>query len=244
MSTCSNCNRSSDFRRSQHNTTNHQYAVWRIRPTKALLPSINVIERICAEAVTRATRRIHTALTESLTDVHRSQLDGLLNPRENGNSSTMIWLRQSPGAPTARHVLEHIDRLNAIEALMLPEGIERQIHRNRLLKLAREGGQMTAQHLRDLEPKRRYATLVAVVLGARATVIDEIVDLHDRIIGTLFNRAKRSHEQQFQQSGKAINKKVRLYWRIGQALLAAKKRVPISLRPLNPSCPGMRLRRA
>jgi TnpA family transposase len=194
-----------------------------LRRQAILLPSINVIERICSEAVTRATHRIHRLLTESLTDAHRRQLDGLLNPRENSQSSTMIWLRQSPGAPSARHLLEHIDRLNALEALMLPDGIERHIHRNRLLKLAREGGPMTAQHLRDLEPTRRYATLVAVVLEARATVIDEIVDLHDRIIGALFNRAKRRHEQQFQQSGKAINEKVRLYWRIGHALLEAKQ---------------------
>jgi DNA invertase Pin-like site-specific DNA recombinase len=49
---------------------------------------------------------------------------------------------------------------------------EAQIHQNRLLKLAREGGQMTAQHLRDLETTRRYATLVAVVLEAKATIID------------------------------------------------------------------------
>jgi TnpA family transposase len=194
-----------------------------LRSQSILLPSINVIERICAEALTRATRHIHALLTESLTDAHRRQLDGLLNPRENSNASAMAWLRQSPGAPSARHVLEHIDRLNAMEALMLPDGIERQIHQNRLLKLAREGGQMTAQHLRDLETTRRYATLVAVVLEARATVIDEIVDLHDRVIGALFNRAKRSHEQQFQQSGKAINEKVRLYWRIGHALLEAKQ---------------------
>ena len=61
------------------------------------------------------------------------------------------------------------------------------------------------------------------MLEARATVIDEIVDLHDRIIGALFNRAKRSHEQQFQQSGKAINEKVRLYWRVGHALLEARQ---------------------
>ena len=110
-----------------------------------------------------------------------------------------------------------------MEALFLPDGLERLIHQNRLLKLAREGGQMTAQHLRDLETTRRYATLVAVVLDAKATVIDEIVDLHDRIIGTMFNPAKRSHEQHFQQSGKAINEKVRLYWRIGHALLEAKQ---------------------
>jgi hypothetical protein len=39
-----------------------------------------------------------------------------------------------------------------MEALMLPDAIERQ---NRLLKFACEGGQMTAQHLRDLETRNR-----------------------------------------------------------------------------------------
>ena len=87
------------------------------------------------------------------------------------------------------------------------------------MKLAREGNQMTAQHLRDLEPDRRYATLVAVILETKATIIDQIVDLHDRLIGALFNRAKRAHAEQFQQSARAINEKLRLYWRSGEALL-------------------------
>ena len=118
-------------------------------------------------------------------------------------------------------MLEHIERLNALQALELPAGIERQVHQNRLLKIAREGSHMTSADLGS--SARRYATLVAVVLEAKATVIDEIVELHDRIIGMLFNRAKRNHEQQFQESGKAINEKVRLYWRIGHALLEAKQ---------------------
>jgi hypothetical protein len=195
-----------------------------LRRQSILLPSVNVIERICAEAITRATRRVHASLTEALTPQHQSQLDGLLNLRENSKVGTLTWLRQPPGAPNAKHLLEHIDRLRAIETLGLPGGIEREVHQNRFLKLAREGGQMTAQHVRELEPTRRYATLVAVVLEAKATVIDEIVDLNDRIIGTLFNRARRRHEQQFQQSGKAINEKVRLFYRVGQALLEAKLR--------------------
>lgn len=56
-----------------------------------------------------------------------------------------------------------------------------------------------------------------------ATVTDEIIDLHDRIIGKLFNIAKHKHQQQFQASGKEINDKVRLYGRIGQALIDAKQ---------------------
>jgi TnpA family transposase len=77
--------------------------------------------------------------------------------------------------------------------------------------------------LRDLETTRRYATLLAVLLEAKATLIDQALDLHDRIIGALFNRAKRRHAEEFQQSGEAIHEKVRLYWRIGEALLQARQ---------------------
>ncbi len=62
-----------------------------------------------------------------------------------------------------------------------------------------------------------------MVLESTATVIDELVDLHDRILVKLFSGAKHKHQQQFQKQGKAINDKVRLYFRIGQALLEAKE---------------------
>ena len=198
-------------------------ALQNLRRQSILLPSVKVIERICAEAITRATRRIHTSLTEALTPEHQCQLDALLNLRENSKVSTLVWLRQPRERPTPSTCSNTSSDSRRCEALKLPVGIERAVHQNRLLKLAREGGQMTAQHVRELEPTRRHATLVAVVLEAKATVIDEIVDLNDRIIGTLFNRARRHHEQQFQQSGKAINEKVRLFYRVGQALLEAKR---------------------
>lgn len=81
---------------------------------------------------------------------------------------------------------------------------------------------MTPQDLGKFENERRYATLVAVVLESTATVTDELVDLHDRILIKLFSSAKNKHQQQFQKQGKAINDKVRLYSKIGQALLEAK----------------------
>ncbi|MCU9672258.1 hypothetical protein KSF96_023615, partial [Escherichia coli] len=66
-------------------------------------------------------------------------------------------------------------------------------------------------------------TLAAVVLESTATVIDELADLHDRILVKLFTGAKHKHQQQFQKQGKAINDKVRLYSRIGQVLRDAKE---------------------
>lgn len=194
-----------------------------LRRKSVILPVIDTIERICSEAITRANRRLHAALADPLSAEHRKRLDDLLRRRENGRMTRLAWLRQSPAKPNSRHMLEHIERLKVWHELDLPVGIERQVHQNRLLKIAREGGQMTPADLAKFEPQRRYATLVAVAVEGMATVTDEVIDLHDRIIGKLFNTAKHKHQQQFQASGKSINEKVRLYGRIGQALLEAKQ---------------------
>ena len=140
-----------------------------LRQQRIILPTVDVIERVCSEALTRGTRLVYETLTAPLGDFHRRALDGLLAIREGTKGSGLIWLRQPPGPPKPKHVLAHLERLKTIRDLSLPDGLEHAIHQNRLLKLAREGGQMTAQHLRDLELNRRYATLVAVILDTRAT---------------------------------------------------------------------------
>ena len=194
-----------------------------LRRQNILLPSPNVIERICAEAITRANRDVHAALTEGLSEAHCHRLDGLLKIKDGSKLTWLAWLRQSPAKANSVHMNAHIERLKTLLAIELPNGIERNVHQNRLLKIAREGGQMQVTDLAKFETQRRYATLVALVIEGMATVIDEIIDLHDRIMGKLFAAAKNKHQQQFQASGKAINDKVRLYGRIGRALLDAKQ---------------------
>ncbi len=84
-----------------------------LRCQHVVIPALEVIERICAEAITRATRNIHAALTDSLSAEHRHRLDDLLKRREEGKSTRLAWLRQSPVKPNSRHMLEHIERLKA-----------------------------------------------------------------------------------------------------------------------------------
>ena len=194
-----------------------------LKQHRIILPALDVIERVCSEAITRGTRQLYKAMISSLTSDHFRSLDNLLTVPEGGKGSVLIWLRQPPGSPRPKHILIHLKRLRVIRDLLLPKGLEQTVHQNRLLKLAREGAQMTTQHLRDLEPIRRHATLIAVILDTQATLIDEIIELHDRFMGSMFSKAKRKHSERFQQSGKTINDKVRLYSRIGRALVAAKK---------------------
>lgn len=198
------------------------HALETLRTDRIILPAMTVVERACAEAVTRANRRIYHALTASLQPYHRRALDKLLDVMPDSHLTWLSWLRQSPAKPNSRYMKEHIDRLRAFRALSLPDGLGHQVHQNRLLKMAREGGQMQPSDLAKFEDERRYATLAALAIEGTATVTDELVELHDRIMMKLFSAAKNKHQQAFQQQGKAINDKVRLYSRIGQALVRAK----------------------
>ena len=193
-----------------------------LRRQGTLLPAVAVLERLSAEALTRANRQLYDTLTEDLTLETRRGLEDLLTRREGSSLTWLAWLRQAPAAPTSRQMVEHLARLAAWQHLGLPAELARQVHQNRLLKIAREGAQMTPADLARFEPVRRLATLVALALEGTATVLDELLDLHDRIIGKVFNAAKNKHQQQFQAAGKAINQQLRLFGQIGQALLTAR----------------------
>ena len=224
----------SDYRRVVHHPTDlaqqtdrgivlAETLVEMLRQQRIILPALDVIKRMCGKALTRGTCQVYKALTVPLADHHRHALDSVLANCDGSQFSVLTWLRQSPGPPKPKHILAHLERLKVLRELLVLDESEHAVHHNRLLKLAREGGQMTAHHLRDLEPDRRYATLVATILDTRSTLIDEIIDVHDCFMGTRFSKATRKHSDRFQESGKAINDKVRLYSRIGRALLEAKQ---------------------
>ena len=153
----------------------------------------------------------------------REKLERLIEPPSSGRASKLAWLRSPVGAPNPRNLLALIDRLKVIREIELPPDLARSVHQNRLLQLAREGAQTDVPHLRDFETARRHGTLVAILLESTATLTDEILDMHDRIIGSAFAKAKRTYTTSFQESAKAINEKVRLYAKVGHALIEAKE---------------------
>jgi hypothetical protein len=179
-----------------------------LRKHHVIQPALTVVERACAEALTYSDRRIYRALTESFTEQHKRSLDNLLKIKPESNITWLVWLRQSPLKANSRYMLEYIERFKTFQSLALPDVIGRDVHQNRLLKLVREGGQMTPRNIRKFESDRRYATLVVLSLEGSATVTDEIIDLHDRILVKLFNTAKNKQQHQFQKQGKDINDKV------------------------------------
>ncbi|PZS08516.1 MAG: Tn3 family transposase, partial [Chloroflexi bacterium] len=200
-----------------------QAAVGELRRRLIVLPPVAVIERLCAEAATRAQRKVFSLLTRDLSVEQIGKLDDLLELRRGSPYSTLAWLRLPAGAPTAKAVNAHIERLDAVREIgLVPDTIHR-VHQNRLLQLAREGAQSAVYQFREYEQDRRHGTLVALMTETAATLTDEILELHDRLIGSFFTQSKNKYERAFAEQGKAINDKVRLFAKVGSALVAARE---------------------
>ena len=199
------------------------HALDSLRRQRIVVPPLRVIDRACSQAILQANRTLHRRLTGALDDSHRARLDALLDIRPGGSVTWLNWLRRSPMKPSSRVMIEHLERLRCYQGLSLPAALGRDVHQNRLVKIAREGARMVPRDLGRVEDARRHATLAALALEGRAAVTDEIIELHDRIMVRLFATARNKHLQRFQSEGREINDKVRLYAAVGQALVAARE---------------------
>ena len=193
-----------------------------LRLRRIVCPPLSAVERLSASVRARAQRQLWRRLTEGLTDQQRQSLDRLLEVRAGGAQSTLAWLRQTAYAATPGNFPKLIERLSLVRGLGTDPERATRVHQNYWLKLAREGGQSTVQHLAEIEPLRRYATLTALVLELTSTLTDEALNMFEHLVGQMFKKSERAHAEQFHASGKSINEKVRLYARVGQALIEAR----------------------
>jgi len=86
------------------------------------------------------------------------------------------------------------------------------------LRQARE----SPQNLSTLEAGRR-ATLVAYLLDRAASLTDEALEMHDRMVGEAMAGAKRTRDENLKGRGKQVNEKVGLYAGVGKALIKARE---------------------
>jgi TnpA family transposase len=192
------------------------------RQRRIVLPWPAALERLCIEVRHQARREVQRRLTNGLTAEQRKYLDALTHRREETGQNWLTWLRQMPEAATPTAMLGLIERLEHVRGIGLAPSRGHLVHQARLAQLAREAGRTTVQHIADYERQRRHAMLVAISLDLSAGLTDQAVDLFDRLVGAMFRKAEGRHARAFQADARAINEKVRLYARVGAALIVAR----------------------
>jgi len=187
-----------------------------------VVPSPAALERFCAELRHQARREVQRRLAHGLSADQRKRLDALTQRREETSQSWLTWLRQMPQAAKPAAMLGLIARLQHVREIGIEPGRGHLVHQARLAQLAREAARVTVQHVAGYERQRRHATLVAIGLDLGASLTDQAINLFDGLVGSMFRRAEGRQVRAFQADARVINDKVRLYARVGAAVIAAR----------------------
>ena len=93
------------------------------RRTRTILPATTTIERLCADALVDAERRIEARIAERVPPGLRRDLEHLLDETVDAGVTRFVWLRQfEPGSNSAA-ANRLLDRLEHLRRLDVPEGL-------------------------------------------------------------------------------------------------------------------------
>lgn len=90
------------------------------RCRQVILPGPSVLERLCADALVAAERRIETRIAAGLDGAMRLQLDRLLTEEVGGGMSRFVWLRRFEAGRNSADINGLLDRWNSCRASSFP----------------------------------------------------------------------------------------------------------------------------
>lgn len=206
-------------------TSNHDLArrfVEECRRTQTILPGVSVVERLCADALVAAERRIESAIVNRLDEDRKARLDTLLTEMVDGTVSRFVWLRQFEVGQNSADVGRLLDRLEVLRDLNISPDILAGIPPHRVTRLRRQGERYFADGLRDISSDRRLAILAVCAVEWRAAISDAVVETHDRIVGKTWQGAKRLCDAKIADAKAAVQDTLRAFKSLGSALLDAR----------------------
>ena len=193
-----------------------------LRTANIILPASSVIERVAIAGRARARRRATDALLAGVSDEQMAKLDRLLARDAAVDMTPFGWLKAMPVAPTADNVRELLDRLRRVRDIGLPARIAGSVHEERLQQFVREGYACDAHQLGRYAARRCRAILIATVLDLEARLTDVVLDMADKLIGTLFAKARNATRRRYAASAGDVGRLMRLFHGTIDALAAAQ----------------------
>ena len=192
------------------------------RRRQVILPGSSVLERLCADALVAAERRIETRIAAGLDDAMRLRLDRLLTEEVDGGVSRFVWLRRFEVGRNSADINGLLDRLEFLQGFDLPSDLLETVPPHRIARLRRQGERYFTDGLRDISGDRRLAILAVCAVEWRGAIADAVVETHDRIVGQTFRSAKRRCDARIQDSRTVLHDTLAAFRTLGAALLEAK----------------------
>ena len=194
-----------------------------LRERRILLPAADTLEKVALAVRALARKRAHKSLVEGLSLETVAGLEALLIVAKDEERTPLTWLREWPEAPRQRNLIEVVERLEVVRKLGVAADREKRIHRARYAAIARECAIVSAQHLSRFDTPRRLATLAVFAREMEAILIDAALGMFDKMLGSVFRRADRAHDDNVAARAKTLDASARALLNMAKAMLAAKE---------------------
>jgi|TARA_B100000378_G_scaffold228702_1_gene193201 TnpA family transposase len=182
-----------------------------LKQERFILPSADTLERAGLAGRARARKAAAAIIVESLGHAELTRIDDLIVNNSDFGMTPLAWLRNFEEAPTTANINGLLERLRYVRGIGIDPTIATKIPDFRFAQFMREGGAAPAFLLSDYSLNRRRATLVAAVIDLDAKLADNAIQMFDRLVGSLFTRARRGRERRYQDSIRSVGELMRMF---------------------------------
>ncbi len=118
-------------------------------------------------------------------------MDELLQAEQPNRPTPLAWLRQSATSNSPKTIMAGLKKLEKLRKWQVGSGNLSAINSYRRKQLARIGFRSTAQAISRMNKSRRYPILLAFLAQLYEEVLDELVEIFDRLLAAIASRADR-----------------------------------------------------
>lgn len=189
---------------------------------KLVRPGLSQIERMVAAARNAAEDEIFRRIESIIDEVPAEDLDALLQAEEPNHPTPLAAFRQSATSNSPRTILAGLTKLEKLKQWQVGNWNLSMVNPNRRKQLAQIGFRSTAQALSRMNKTRRYPILLAFLAQLHEEVLDELVELFDRLLYNVSSRADRKLKEIRQEVALLACDKIKLLQELVQILIDPK----------------------
>jgi len=186
---------------------------------KFVRPGFSVVERMVGAARNSAEEEIFRKVETIVDEILAEELDGLLHAPEPNRPTPLAWLRQSATTNTPKTILAGLNKLEKLQKWQVGNWNLSALNPNRRKQLAQIGFRSTAQALSRMNKTRRYPILLALLSQLHTEVLDELVEIFDRLLQKISSRTDRKLKELGLEIARLAGDKIKLLQELVRILL-------------------------
>jgi TnpA family transposase len=189
-----------------------------LREQRILLPGPSTLRRLVGEQREHARQEVFSRVMAALSPEAEQYLNALVTVPEDG-ISPLQRLREPPGFPSPRALVRLTEKLDRIRKGGVLDLDLSWINNNLQKAMARRAGNSSAYRLRELKAPHRYAVLICFLRETYRDTLDQVVEMHGKLVTNIHRRAQNELDEQIILRRKAIQSTLVTFRTVGKVLL-------------------------